>query len=75
MYTTFRIATAVQIDLTIGRFSRFKVERYKLKSVFMSGYAASSHTHDTIPDNGEAVLNKPFKRVDLATVIHDTLAA
>jgi len=46
----------------------------KLKPVFMSGYAADLHTHGDIPGFDEAILTKPFKRADLARVIHDTLA-
>lgn len=46
----------------------------KLKIVFMTGYAVDINATDKALDIGEAVLNKPFKRVDLATVIHDTLA-
>lgn len=46
----------------------------KLKIVFMTGFSIDLQARDKILDIGEAVLNKPFKRVDLATVIHDTLA-
>ena len=48
--------------------------RPKLGIVFMSGYAAALYTHDKIPGFDEPLLNKPFKRADLAQVIHDTLA-
>ncbi|MCZ6509567.1 MAG: PAS domain S-box protein [Alphaproteobacteria bacterium] len=46
----------------------------ELKFVFMSGYAADLYTHDKIPGFDEPLLTKPFKRADLAQVIHDTLA-
>ncbi|MFT5182465.1 MAG: hypothetical protein ACI8S3_002357 [Alphaproteobacteria bacterium] len=40
----------------------------------MTGYAADINVTDKALDIGEAVLNKPFKRAELTTVIHDTLA-
>lgn len=46
----------------------------KLKPVFMSGYSADLHIHGNTPGFDEAILNKPFKRADLAKVVHDTLA-
>ena len=46
----------------------------KLKIVFMSGYAAGLYTHDKVPGFDAMLLTKPFKRADLATAIHDTLA-
>ena len=46
----------------------------ELKFVFMSGYAADLYTHDKIPGFDEPLMTKPFKRADLAQVIHDTLA-
>jgi len=46
----------------------------KLKIVFMTGYAADLYAADKTPAVGEALLTKPFKRADLATVIYDTLA-
>jgi PAS domain S-box-containing protein len=47
----------------------------KLKIVFMTGYASGLDTTEKILDIGEALLNKPFRRADLATVIHRALAA
>lgn len=46
----------------------------KLKVVFMSGYTAELHITDKIPGFEEALLNKPFKRAELARVIRETLA-
>lgn len=46
----------------------------KLKVVFMTGYAVDINATDKALDIGEAVLNKPFKRAELASVIRDTLA-
>ena len=47
----------------------------KLKLVFMSGYAADLYTDDRIPGFDETLLPKPYRRVDLAKVIHDSLTA
>ena len=47
----------------------------KLKVVFMSGYAADLYMSDKIPGFKEALLTKPFKRAELARVIHETLSA
>jgi PAS domain S-box-containing protein len=46
----------------------------KMKIVFMTGYASDLYATDKAPEIGEALLTKPFKRADLATVIYDTLA-
>ncbi|NKB50487.1 MAG: response regulator [Alphaproteobacteria bacterium] len=46
-----------------------------LKVVFMSGYASALYSTANIPGFDEALLTKPFKRAELAQVIHDTLAA
>ncbi|TDJ65376.1 MAG: PAS domain S-box protein [Proteobacteria bacterium] len=47
----------------------------KLKPVFMSGYSADLNINGDIPNFAEAFLTKPFKRADLARVIHETLAS
>ena len=46
----------------------------ELKVVFMSGYTAELHITDKIPGFDEALLNKPFKRAELARVIRETLS-
>ena len=40
----------------------------------MSGYTAELHITDKIPGFDEALLNKPFKRAELARVIRETLS-
>jgi CheY-like chemotaxis protein len=54
--------------------ARAKILYPKLKPVFMSGYAADFHAHGDAVGVEEALLTKPFKRADLAKVVHDTLA-
>jgi len=54
--------------------AKAKDQNSKMKVVFMTGYASDPDAIDKIPGIGEALLAKPFKRTDLATVIHDTLA-
>lgn len=54
--------------------AKAKDQNSKMKVVFMTGYASDPDAIDKIPGIGEALLAKSFKRTDLATVIHDTLA-
>ena len=46
----------------------------RIKIVLMTGYASDLYATDKAPDIGQALLTKPFRRADLATVIYDTLA-
>jgi CheY-like chemotaxis protein len=59
------------LELTATAMSRYP----QLKVVFMSGYAGYLYSTDKIPGFDEALLTKPFKRVELAQAIHDALAA
>ncbi len=46
-----------------------------IKVVFMSGYASELYFADKIPGFDAALLNKPFKRAELAEAINEALAA
>lgn len=54
--------------------ARVKDSYPDLKPVFMSGYAADLFSNGEMAEIGEVLLAKPFKRAELATVIHDALA-
>ncbi|NNE84121.1 MAG: PAS domain S-box protein [Alphaproteobacteria bacterium] len=63
--------TVSGLELAASAMSRYP----ELKVVFMSGYAGYLYSTDKIPGFDEALLTKPFKRDELAQVIHDALAA
>lgn len=45
-----------------------------LKVIFMSGYSAESLKQDILTDPGIVLLNKPFRKQQLAKALHDALA-
>ena len=47
----------------------------QLRVLFMTGYASGSSVQEAVPAADISVLNKPFRRKDLAKAIQDTLAA